>query len=140
VLVFILVVLAVCSFAGLVVGGMIGGEDGAFMGAVGAAVGAFVGFFIGGIIVSIPTSYYQTHYNERTISCKVTGKDRGGKDDGMRIYTSCGVFENTDSYWRNKHNSADLWAKVKPGETQQFHVVGWRFPLMSDFPNVLEVK
>jgi hypothetical protein len=87
-----------------------------------------------------PASWAQTHYNERTISCHVTGKDRAGKDDGMRIYTSCGVFQNTDSILRGKNTSADVYGRVQVGKTQTFRVVGWRFGLTSDFPNVLEVK
>lgn len=86
-------------------------------------------------------TYQETHYNERMLTCHVIGKDRGGKDDSMRVYTSdCGVFDNEDSAWRGKYNSADIFSQVQPGRVQTFHVVGWRNGFLSDFPNILEVK
>lgn len=104
-------------------------------------LGGFVfGGFIGFLVSMVPISYGQTHYNERTMECRVDEKDRGGNDDGMRVYTSCGTFQNTDSWWRGKTNSGDLWARIDVGSTQQFTVVGWRLGLTSDFPNVLNVE
>lgn len=119
---------------------------------IGAAVGFMVdeilgmlggivaGGFVGMFLAMFPLSMAQVHYNERTISCHVTEKDRGGKDGGMRVYTSCGTFQNTDSILRGKNTSADIWARIHPGKTQEFHVVGWRLGLTSDFPNILEVR
>lgn len=99
---------------------------------------------VAGIVASLfawfPASWAQTHYNERAVDCYVRGKDRGGKENDMRIYTSCGVFQNTDSIIRGKNTSADVWSRITVGKTQSFHVVGWRFGLTSDFPNVLEVR
>jgi len=94
----------------------------------------------GTIVAAFPATWAQTRYNERAIDCYVRGKDRGGKENDMRIYTSCGVFQNTDSILRGKNTSADVWSRITVGKTQSFHVVGWRFGLTSDFPNVLEVR
>lgn len=127
----IMVLMAICGF---VIGCL--ADDGGIVALGGFAMGGFVGF----LVAMVPISYGQTHYNERTISCEVTGKDRGGSEDGMRVYTSCGTFQNTDSLWRGKNTSADLWSRIHSGETQTFTVVGWRFGLTSDFPNILEVK
>ncbi len=127
----IIVLMALC---GAVIGASM--DEGCLPALVGLVGGGFVGF----LVAIVPISYAQTHYNERTISCKVTGKDRGGSEDGMRVYTSCGTFQNTDSLWRGKNTSADLWSRIHSGETQRFTVVGWRFGLTSDFPNILEVK
>lgn len=103
-----------------------------------------IGFGMGGlaglIVAMLPISYGQAHYNERVLTCKVEDKDRGGNSDGMRVYTSCGTFQNTDTWWRGKTDSGDLWREIKPGNTQSFTVVGWRFGLLGDFPNILEVK
>ena len=100
----------------------------------------FVAGIAGTLLAAFPAAWAQTHYNERTIPCYVTGKDRGGKENDMRIYTSCGVFQNTDSILRGKNTSADVYGRVMVGKTQTFHVVGWRFGFNSDFPNVLEVR
>ncbi|QBZ72837.1 hypothetical protein SEA_FORTHEBOIS_4 [Streptomyces phage Forthebois] len=109
-------------------------------GPIGALIGLFGGGFVGMLLAIFPLSMAQVHYNERTISCHVTEKDRGGKEDGMRVYTSCGTFQNTNSILRGKNTSADLWARIHPGQTQTFHVVGWRLGLTSDFPNILDVR
>jgi len=107
---------------------------------IGLFGGIVAGGFIGMFLAIFPLSMAQVHYNERTLTCHVTEKDRGGKDGGMRVYTSCGTFQNTDSILRGKNTSADLWARIHPGKTQEFHVVGWRLGLTSDFPNILEVR
>ena len=102
-------------------------------------MGTFLSGTAGVIIALFPLNWAQTHYNERSVDCFVKGKDRGGKDNDMRIYTSCGVFQNTDSILRGKNTSADVWSRIEVGKTQTFHVVGWRLGLTSDFPNVLGV-
>lgn len=128
-----LVIVVVFAVAGAILGGVAEGPMGFFGG---GAVAGFVGF----LLAIFPLSMAQVHWNERTISCHVTEKDRGGKEDGMRVYTSCGTFQNTDSILRGKNTSADIWARIHPGKTQEFHVVGWRLGLTSDFPNILEVR
>lgn len=132
-LVFALVLFILCAVIGAVIGFM--ADD--FIGAFG---GLFVGGFAGFLLCLFPISWAQTHYNERAVTCHVSEKDRGGKDGGMRVYTSCGTFQNTDSILRGKNTSADIWARIHPGTTQEFHVVGWRLGLTSDFPNILEVR
>lgn len=127
-------IIAVCAIGGGIIAAVV--EDSCMVGLIGMLGGGFIGFFI----AAVPLTYGQTHYNERTITCDVTGKDRGGSEDGMRVYTSCGTFQNTDSLWRGKNTSADLWSRIQVGNAQTFTVVGWRFGLTSDFPNILEVK
>lgn len=131
---FGLAIVVIMAFLGAVIGLSL--DEGCIPIAGGFVFGGFVGF----LVSMVPVSYGQTHYNERVITCSVQEKDRGGNDGGMRVYTSCGTFQNTDSYWRGKTNSGDLWARINVGSTQQFTVVGWRFGLTSDFPNILEVK
>jgi hypothetical protein len=121
----------------ILIGGAVGFMVDDFLGMLGGIV---AGGFAGLVLAMFPLSMAQVHYNERAIKCHVTEKDRGGKDGGMRVYTSCGTFQNTDSILRGKNTSADIWARIHPGETQEFHVVGWRLGLTSDFPNILEVR
>jgi hypothetical protein len=130
----------VLGLAGVIIGFVVGIEGGVLSGlGIGAGVG-FIGALIGFLLGIVPLTYAQTHFNERTLTCKVTEKDRGGEDDDMRVYTSCGTFINADSTWRGKHNSADLWAKIHEGETYQFDVAGWRLGFTSDFPNIFKVS
>lgn len=122
---------------GILIGAIVGFMADGFIGLIG---GVFVGGFAGFLLAILPISWGQTHYNERTVDCFVKDKDRGGNDDGMRVYTSCGVFQNTDSLLRGKNTSGDIWSQIKPGTEQQFRVVGWRLGLTSDFPNILAVE
>jgi hypothetical protein len=86
-------------------------------------------------------SFGRAHYNERDTLCTVTDKDRGQNQGGYRIYTEqCGVLEDTDSLWRGKFNSADVWQQIQPGHAYQMKIVGWRFGFLSHFPNILEVQ
>lgn len=140
-LIFAGVIFGLCAVIGLILGIIAGSDsmDGfefVMFSGMGLGIGAFVGF----LLAIFPVTWAQVHYNERAISCHVTEKDRGGKEDGMRVYTSCGTFQNTDSILRGKNTSADIWARIHPGTTQEFHVVGWRLGLTSDFPNILEVR
>lgn len=109
--------------------------------------GALAGFVMGGFIAAfvfvLPATYYaQAHYNDRHVICTVDEKDRtSGENSQMRIYTKeCGVFVNQDSWLRGKTTSADLYASINVGEKYDFHVVGWRLGLTSDFPNILDAK
>jgi hypothetical protein len=86
-------------------------------------------------------SFGRAHYNERDTICTVIDKDRGENQGGYRIYTEqCGVLEDTDSLWRGKFNSADVWQQIQPGHAYQMKIVGWRFGFLSHFPNILEVQ
>lgn len=91
--------------------------------------------------ISLSVAWGSSHYNDRTITCHVDDKDRGGRDGSYRVYTTdCGTLANKDSWLRGKTNSADVWRDIRSGETQTFHVVGWRFGLLSQFPNILDVR
>lgn len=105
---------------------------------LGLLFGGFVGGLTGVLFAIAPMTYAHAHYNERELTCKVLDKDR--TEDDMRVYTSCGTFENADSMWRGKYESSDTWAKLQPGEVQTLTVYGWRQPFLSEFPNILEVK
>lgn len=89
----------------------------------------------------ITVAWGSSHYNERVITCHVEDKDRGGDKGSYRVYTTdCGTLANKDSWLRGKTNSADVWADIHPGQDQRLRVVGWRFGLLSQFPNVLAVE
>jgi hypothetical protein len=50
------------------------------------------------------------------------------------------VFQNTDSLTLAKFNSADINARLKPGEKIKLKVVGFRSPFLSIFRNVVEIE
>lgn len=102
----------------------------------------------GGILVLLAViglGAFPSFYNERTLTCTVTEKDRGYNQDSgsseYRVYTEeCGTFSNEDSLLRGKFNSGDVQGQLEEGETYELTVVGPRIPFLSAFPNILEVR
>lgn len=71
--------------------------------------------------------------------CEVTDKDRTTNSEGksdMRVYTTCGTFEVSDSLFIGRWDSADVYADIVVGETYDFTVRGYRIPIASTFPNI----
>lgn len=89
------------------------------------------------------------HVEHKT--CTVTEKDRTTKvtSDGegnvtsssdARVYTEeCGVLHVSDSILSWHWNSADTYASIKEGRTYDVTTRGYRVPVLSMFPNVVEV-
>lgn len=82
----------------------------------------------------------QTHYD-----CVVIDKDSvfldNHRGNQYRVYTeNCGVFSVEDEPLKMRFNSADIYSKINVGETYNFETVGWRIPLASMFPNIMEVR
>lgn len=78
-----------------------------------------------------------------TQTCTVEDKDRTtNRNNGSdaRLYTSCGVLAVADDPLRLHFASADVYAAVEPGQVYELTTVGWRLPLLSVFPNVLEAS
>lgn len=100
----------------------------------------FVGLVVLVLAIAYPIAVWSS---AKDITCTVNSVDRvsdgnGGSD--ARIYTKeCGVLKNADSWLFLKFDSADVQAQLTPGP-HVFHVAGFRIPIFSDFPNILEVK
>ena len=84
-------------------------------------------------------SHVETHYD-----CAVVGKEavnRGEHGNQYRIYTeNCGTLSVEDELFKLRFDSADVYGKINEGESYNFKTVGWRIPLISSFPNVIEVN
>lgn len=92
------------------------------------------------VLVVWPTSYAA----DQTRTCTVTEKDRTSNTNGqssMRVYTDeCGVMEVGDVFFRGIFNSADTYSDIEVGRTYDFRSVGFRVPLFSVFPTIIEVN
>lgn len=66
-----------------------------------------------------------------------SGEQAHGK---YMVYTTNEVFENTDSGWFMKFNSADIQNQLEPGKTYKVKVAGWRVPFFSWFRNIIAIK
>ena len=79
------------------------------------------------------------YYNERSITCTVTGKDR--TSGNKRVYTkNCGTLAVDDTNWRFNRHSADTYGMLVSGQTYRLQVVGARVGLFSWFPNPLTAE
>jgi len=56
------------------------------------------------------------------------------------IFTKQEVFENTDSFWKAKFNSSDVYGQIEPGKTYEAEVYGWRVPFLSWYRNIVWIK
>lgn len=87
--------------------------------------------------------YLSGHANAQTQVCTVEDKDRTRNADGdsdMRVYTDCGTFTVQDIITRGLFNSSDIYASLDVGETYEITTVGFRIPVASMFPNIVEVN
>lgn len=74
--------------------------------------------------------------------CTVEDKDRSTDKDGQsiyQVYTDCGVFRVTDNLAKGIFNAANIYSDIHVGETYDFTTVGFRVPVMSSFPTIVEV-
>lgn len=97
-------------------------------------------FIMGGLGVSCVGKTQENTYT----NCKVTDKDRTKNSDGnsdMRIYTdNCGVLEVSDNIFKGQWDSSDIYAGIEVGKTYNFTATGWRVPVLSMFPGIVEVN
>lgn len=85
--------------------------------------------------------------NIREVIVTVTDKDiRNNSDDGKYlVYTvtedgEIEVFEITDSLFKFRFNSSDVYAGIEVGKTYKFTVGGSRIRLLSWYPNIYSYK
>ena len=100
------------------------------------------------IIVVLLVGFYPSinkTINERTVTAVVTDKTVKNDDgDGKYlIYTktkegNVQVFEITDSLFKGRFNSSDLYATIEKDKTYEFTVCGNRQHFLSLYPNIYE--
>lgn len=103
------------------------------------AIAAILILGLAGVLVS------NASVQDRT--CTVTDKDRttkvvdGSSSSDMRVYTSdCGTLVVSDSLLDFTFSSSDTYSAIEVGSTYTFTTRGWRVPVFSMFPNIVEVK
>lgn len=59
-----------------------------------------------------------------------------GEDENGKTY----VFEDTDTLFRWKFNSADVFGALKEGETYELTVIGFRVHIFNWYENIIDFK
>lgn len=78
-----------------------------------------------------------------TKTCTITSKESVARDSEheYRVYTEqCGTLSVKDSWLKMRFNSADVYGSIQEGKTYEVTTMGFRIPLISSFPNILEVR
>jgi len=66
------------------------------------------------------------------------------KQDRYLVFTTCGVYKNTDTIWWVKYNSSDIQARAAKAAREGYEVDiksnVWRNWLTSEYPNILRIE
>lgn len=81
---------------------------------------------------------YLTKKENVQIDVVKTERIQQGDSQKYMVYAENGVYENTDSIWFFKFNSADLYAKIKENKSYSCTTTGWRVQLLSWQPNIIK--
>lgn len=100
-----------------------------------------VGVIMLSLIVSPLIAYNTDEYVNFTVKNKerITSGSGSSMTSKYLIYTDNGVYENTDSFWYWKWDSADVYNSIDIGKTCKAKVYGFRVPFMSWFRNILTI-
>ena len=64
-----------------------------------------------------------------------------GEDAKYLVSSTNGqVFQITDTFWKWRWNSSNLYAQLEPDKEYAIVTQGWRFPFFSDYKNILEAN
>lgn len=93
------------------------------------------------IVVSFASVLHETEYTNLTVK----DKSYSGKNDGYIVWfeDENGTqyeFENEDSLLKGKWNSSTIQGKLEEGATYNITTTGWRVPLFSWYPNIVEYE
>lgn len=92
-------------------------------------------------IVSIAPLFSSTIYTNVT----VVEKSYSGESDGYLVWVEDenGIqyeLQNEDILLKGKFNSSTIQGKLKEGSTYNIKTIGWRIPLFSSYPNIVEYE
>lgn len=92
---------------------------------------------IGLITIDPILSYNTKSFVTFTVNDKATVINN--TDSQYLIYTTAGVFDDSDSLWYWKWNSSDVYNQLERGGTYTATVYGFRIPFLSLYKNIVIV-
>lgn len=100
-------------------------------------------------VIAVPVINFS---NDHTYTVTITDKERVttqftkdnidskyliyGEDENGKTY----VFEDTDTLFRGKFNSSDVFGALKEGETYELTVIGFRIHILNWYENIIDFK
>lgn len=100
-------------------------------------------------VIAVPVMNFS---NDHTYTVTITDKERvttqvaeGQTDSKYLIYGEdkngkTYVFEDTDTLFRWKFNSSDVYGALKEGETYELTVIGFRVHILNWYENIIDFK
>jgi len=93
------------------------------------------------VVVSIPLAidYQEFHY----ATLEVCEKERSATSEGAeyRIYTDQGTFVMKDAWFAGRRfDTADEYGSLQTDTVYEVTFKGWRVPILSLFPNIVELE
>ena len=84
---------------------------------------------------------YALTTGKETITIKEKWRKSSGNDDKYLVSAEDGqVFQITDTIIKWRFNGSNLYADLDEGDVCSIKTQGWRFPLFSDYKNILEAN
>ena len=104
------------------------------------------------VVIAVITVPVINFSNDHTYTVTITDKERVttqsakdsidskylvyGEDENGKTY----VFENTDTLFRGKFNSSDVYGALKEGKTYELTVIGFRIHILNWYENIIDFK
>lgn len=91
------------------------------------------------VVLPILLTAWYVHGTQQTRTITVKDKERivDGESSKYLVYAEEGVFENTDSVFRWKFESSDVYSSLEPGKRYECDTYGWRIQFFSKYPNIV---
>jgi hypothetical protein len=99
------------------------------------------------VVILMSLTAYVVAYRSSLRSVEITVTDKARITKGNRdsvsgyylVYSNDGVYQVSDSILFLTWNSSDKYGKIEPGNIYNVKVAGWRIPVFSMYPNIIEV-
>lgn len=104
------------------------------------------------VVIAVIAFPVMNFSNDHTYTVTITDKERVttqvaegqtdskyliyGEDENEKTY----VFEDTDTLFRWKFNSSDVFGALKEGETYELTVIGFRVHIFNWYENIIDFK
>jgi hypothetical protein len=98
------------------------------------------------LCILVPIIFSIAEVNTRnTYEVTITDKSYSGDSDGYIIWAEDEngtqyEFTNKDKFICGKFNSGTIQGQLKEGYTYRITTIGWRIPLFSSYPNIIEYE
>jgi hypothetical protein len=94
------------------------------------------------ILVLVGSCTYIRDIKTGTVTFTVNWLDdqANGRGHKYLVFTSAGVYQDTDNLFHGKFDSSDLFARLRTGQRYTCTYTGFRVPLFSSYRNLIDCR